>query len=320
MTGGAMRISEQVLATGRGGDLGVTQVDAPQVDAPRDDAARDEEAGGDWSEQTRRVLTRDLLVRASRTAHGEGQALRFRARQRRRDGSGEGLRAHLGARLFDEALGRRADEMSIADRQQEARTTRREFTEPLPELTWARRVRQLQRAASRKHDLLELTLTNAGADALDQLTELVAREALRALDDARRRFTRGSIRARDIESVLDVDSLEQRSETIEHEPPAFGGREERERRAVALLGVGELGDEEERVAEIAPSFRRVRPAREGRAPPETNRVDRVVGGGRLEPGGERARRFTHQIEALRTFHANLDGGSEPQEERRLARR
>lgn len=74
-----MRISEQVLATGRGGDLGVTQVDAPQVDAPRDDAARDEEAGGDWSEQTRRVLTRDLLVRASRTAHGEGQALRFRA-------------------------------------------------------------------------------------------------------------------------------------------------------------------------------------------------------------------------------------------------
>jgi DNA-directed RNA polymerase specialized sigma subunit len=34
---------------------------------------------GDWGEQTRRVMTRDLLIRASQVSHGEGRALQFRA-------------------------------------------------------------------------------------------------------------------------------------------------------------------------------------------------------------------------------------------------
>ncbi len=34
---------------------------------------------GDWADQTRRVLTRDLLLRAARAQPGESQALQFRA-------------------------------------------------------------------------------------------------------------------------------------------------------------------------------------------------------------------------------------------------
>ena len=34
---------------------------------------------GDWAEQTRRVLTRDLLLRARRSSLGEARALEFRA-------------------------------------------------------------------------------------------------------------------------------------------------------------------------------------------------------------------------------------------------
>jgi DNA-directed RNA polymerase specialized sigma subunit len=64
-----MRISEQVLATGTGGDVGTA----------RADRLREDDVDVDWSERTQRVLTRDLLVRASRAGHGEGQALRFRA-------------------------------------------------------------------------------------------------------------------------------------------------------------------------------------------------------------------------------------------------
>ena len=59
-----MRISEQVHATGTEPDIAAAQID---------------EAGADWAEQTRRVLTRDLLVRASVAGLAEGQALRFRA-------------------------------------------------------------------------------------------------------------------------------------------------------------------------------------------------------------------------------------------------
>jgi hypothetical protein len=64
-----MRISEQVLATGTGGDIATARADGPREDG----------VDVDWSERTQRVLTRDLLVRASRAGHGEGQALRFRA-------------------------------------------------------------------------------------------------------------------------------------------------------------------------------------------------------------------------------------------------
>jgi hypothetical protein len=61
-----MRISEQVPATGADG-------------ATRAEGLRIGQVGGDWAEQTRQVLTRDLLVRASLARRGESQALRFRA-------------------------------------------------------------------------------------------------------------------------------------------------------------------------------------------------------------------------------------------------
>ena len=38
-------------------------------------------AEGDWADQTRRVLTRDLLLRAHRAQPTEGQALQFRDRK-----------------------------------------------------------------------------------------------------------------------------------------------------------------------------------------------------------------------------------------------
>jgi DNA-directed RNA polymerase specialized sigma subunit len=47
----------------------------------------------DWGQQTRGVLTRDLLVRASQVAHGEGRALQFRV-------------LHLNLALVAEAAGR----------------------------------------------------------------------------------------------------------------------------------------------------------------------------------------------------------------------
>jgi len=46
-----------------------------------------------WGEQTRGVLTRDLLVRASQVTHGEGRALQFRV-------------LHLNLALVAEAAGR----------------------------------------------------------------------------------------------------------------------------------------------------------------------------------------------------------------------
>lgn len=58
-----MRISEQVIPSGTPGDLGPPCAD-PQVD---------------WAAQTRQVVTRDLLARATRVPHGEAEALRFRA-------------------------------------------------------------------------------------------------------------------------------------------------------------------------------------------------------------------------------------------------
>src|SRR5262249_39196845 len=60
MTGGAMRISERVPV-----------IDLNDLEGPGPPVA--------WPEETRHVLTRELLVRASRAPHGEGQALRFRA-------------------------------------------------------------------------------------------------------------------------------------------------------------------------------------------------------------------------------------------------
>jgi DNA-directed RNA polymerase specialized sigma subunit len=63
-----MRISHQVHGTGQDPDR-----TTPVQGAPRPSSA------DDWSQQTRRVLTRDLLTRASRAGFGESQALRFRA-------------------------------------------------------------------------------------------------------------------------------------------------------------------------------------------------------------------------------------------------
>jgi DNA-directed RNA polymerase specialized sigma subunit len=62
-----MRISEQNIAT-----------DAVADGRPQGGACCDR-SQADWADQTRRVLTRDLLVRATRAGHEEGQALRFRA-------------------------------------------------------------------------------------------------------------------------------------------------------------------------------------------------------------------------------------------------
>jgi DNA-directed RNA polymerase specialized sigma subunit len=39
---------------------------------------RSEASTGDWADQTRRVLTRDLLLRAHRSSSGEARALEFR--------------------------------------------------------------------------------------------------------------------------------------------------------------------------------------------------------------------------------------------------
>lgn len=55
---------------------------------------------GDWAEQTRRVLTRDLLLRAARAQPGERQALQFRA-------------LHLNLPLVGDA----ADRLSLTPRQ-----------------------------------------------------------------------------------------------------------------------------------------------------------------------------------------------------------
>jgi hypothetical protein len=45
----------------------------------RTDAQADADDGADWATQTRRVLTRDLLLRAARAQPGESRALQFRA-------------------------------------------------------------------------------------------------------------------------------------------------------------------------------------------------------------------------------------------------
>jgi hypothetical protein len=63
-----MRISEQIIATDAGAD-----------GRPEGGASCGARSQADWADQTRRVLTRDLLVRATRADHAEGQALRFRA-------------------------------------------------------------------------------------------------------------------------------------------------------------------------------------------------------------------------------------------------
>ena len=68
-----MRVVEQIHVTGMSGTSGTSGT------VPSGGTERSSREAADWAEQTRRVLTRDLLVRASRAPHGEGQALLFRA-------------------------------------------------------------------------------------------------------------------------------------------------------------------------------------------------------------------------------------------------
>lgn len=62
----------------------------------------------DWAEQTRRVLTRDLLVRAAYAAPGEARALEFRA-------------LHLNLPVIDEVAARLGlDERQLAEAEHDA--------------------------------------------------------------------------------------------------------------------------------------------------------------------------------------------------------
>ena len=58
-----MRVAEPLGSTSLGSDTGTTEA----------------VENSEWAEQTRQVLTRDLLVRASQVQRGEGRALQFRA-------------------------------------------------------------------------------------------------------------------------------------------------------------------------------------------------------------------------------------------------
>jgi DNA-directed RNA polymerase specialized sigma subunit len=59
------------------------RVSAQEMRAPvclaEQSAAAEADPDADWARQTRRVLTRDLLLRASRAQPGESRALQFRA-------------------------------------------------------------------------------------------------------------------------------------------------------------------------------------------------------------------------------------------------
>jgi DNA-directed RNA polymerase specialized sigma subunit len=55
------------------------RVSAHEMRAAEPTAAAETDGDADWATQTRRVLTRDLLLRAARAQPGESRALQFRA-------------------------------------------------------------------------------------------------------------------------------------------------------------------------------------------------------------------------------------------------